>query len=95
MSDPTDAHAAAEMQFIFQDPFSSLNPRMTVGALIEEPMRGPWHRHARGAPRAGGAASDPRRPDGRAHADRYPHEFSGGQRQRIGIARALVTGRRS
>ncbi len=81
----------AEMQFIFQDPFSSLNPRMTVGALIEEPLL----THGIGTPadrRAKVAQLLTRvglRPE---HADRYPHEFSGGQRQRIGIARALVTG---
>src|SRR6056297_63178 len=82
-----------EMQFIFQDPFSSLNPRMTVGALIEEPLR----THGIGTPgerRAAVARLLARvglRPD---HADRYPHEFSGGQRQRIGIARALASGPR-
>ncbi len=79
-----------EMQFIFQDPFSSLNPRMTVGALVEEPLR----THGIGAPserRAAVARLLVRvglRPE---HADRYPHEFSGGQRQRIGIARALAS----
>jgi len=83
----------AELQFIFQDPFSSLNPRMTVGALIEEPLR----THGIGTPgerRAAVARLLARvglRPE---HADRYPHEFSGGQRQRIGIARALATGPR-
>ncbi|MHB9028527.1 MAG: ABC transporter ATP-binding protein [Candidatus Latescibacterota bacterium] len=77
------------MQIIFQDPFSSLNPRMTVGEMIAEVLR--VHRLASGkgvkervsqlldmvglAPR---------------HANQYPHEFSGGQRQRIGIARALA-----
>ena len=81
----------AEVQFIFQDPFSSLNPRMTVGALIEEPLR----THGIGTPTerrvrvADLLARVGLRPD---HADRYPHEFSGGQRQRIGIARAIATG---
>ncbi|MDG3042203.1 ABC transporter ATP-binding protein [Roseicyclus marinus] len=80
-----------ELQFIFQDPFSSLNPQMTVGALIEEPLR----THGIGTPperRAKVADLLTRvglRPE---HADRYPHEFSGGQRQRIGIARALASG---
>jgi oligopeptide/dipeptide ABC transporter ATP-binding protein len=77
-----------DAQIIFQDPFASLNPRMTVGDTIREVLK--VHRLA------AGAAADTRvrelldrvglRP---AHADRYPHEFSGGQRQRIGIARAL------
>jgi len=80
-----------DLQFIFQDPFSSLNPQMSVGALIEEPMRA----HAIGTlkeRRARVADLLTRvglRPE---HADRYPHEFSGGQRQRIGIARALASG---
>jgi oligopeptide/dipeptide ABC transporter ATP-binding protein len=77
------------MQIIFQDPYSSLNPRMTVGEIIGEPLE--IHGVARGAEktkRVGqlldvvGLAS--------FHARRYPHEFSGGQRQRIGIARALA-----
>ena len=80
-----------DLQFVFQDPFSSLNPRMRVGALIGEPMA---------AHGIGSAAERRERVAdllGRvgltaAHADRYPHEFSGGQRQRIGIARALATG---
>jgi oligopeptide/dipeptide ABC transporter ATP-binding protein len=77
-----------EMQIIFQDPVSSLNPRMTVGTTIREGLT--IHRLAEGA------AADARvrqllqevglRPE---YAARYPHEFSGGQRQRIGIARAL------
>jgi oligopeptide/dipeptide ABC transporter ATP-binding protein len=77
-----------EMQIIFQDPVSSLNPRMTVGAIIREGLT--IHKLAEGA------AADTRvrqllqevglRPE---YANRYPHEFSGGQRQRIGIARAL------
>ena len=78
-----------EMQIIFQDPFSSLNPRMTVGAIIREGLT--IHHLAEGS------AADARvrqlleevglRPE---YASRYPHEFSGGQRQRIGIARALA-----
>ena len=78
----------AEMQFIFQDPFSSLNPRMTVGALIEEPLRthGIGTAETRRATVAQFLSRVGLRPE---HADRYPHEFSGGQRQRIAIARAM------
>ena len=77
-----------QMQIIFQDPFSSLNPRMSVGAIIREGLT--IHKLAEGS------AADARvrqlldevglRSE---YANRYPHEFSGGQRQRIGIARAL------
>ncbi|MCK4999057.1 MAG: dipeptide ABC transporter ATP-binding protein [Anaerohalosphaera sp.] len=77
------------MQYIFQDPYGSLNPRMTVGSIIAEPLRV----HSVGSPeqrcenvneilKRVGLSSD--------HARSYPHEFSGGQRQRIAIARALV-----
>jgi len=79
---------ARRVQLVFQDPYSSLNPRMTVG----EALRGPLQLH-----RLHGGDTQARvsqlleavglRPE---HAARYPHEFSGGQRQRIGIARALV-----
>jgi oligopeptide/dipeptide ABC transporter ATP-binding protein len=80
-----------DLQFIFQDPFSSLNPRMTVGALVEEPMRA--HRiGTRRERRAKVAALLERVGLMPEHANRYPHEFSGGQRQRIGIARALASG---
>ncbi|MDR3471067.1 MAG: ATP-binding cassette domain-containing protein [Devosia sp.] len=80
----------AEMQFIFQDPFSSLNPRMNVHTLIEEPLL--VHTRMTGADRKARVAQLLQqvglRPE---HAGRYPHEFSGGQRQRIGIARALAS----
>lgn len=78
-----------EMQIIFQDPYSSLNPRMTVNQIIGNPMD--IHREYTGKLRAErigylldkvGLAPE--------HGRRYPHEFSGGQRQRIGIARALA-----
>jgi peptide/nickel transport system ATP-binding protein len=78
-----------EMQIIFQDPYASLNPRMTVGEIIGEAYA--IHRLAQGRDRQAQVLELMRkvglRPD---HYDRYPHEFSGGQRQRIGIARALA-----
>ena len=79
-----------KMQYIFQDPYSSLNPRMTVGDIIGEPID--IHKLA------ANKAERKERIDrllnlvglNNEHATRYPHEFSGGQRQRIGIARALA-----
>ena len=83
------ARARRAMQIIFQDPYASLNPRMTVGQTLDEPLT--LHGLARGAAararRASCCARSASRPSTRA---RYPHEFSGGQRQRIGIARALA-----
>ncbi len=77
-----------ELQMIFQDPYASLNPRMTVGNIIGEPIR---------TFGIGGGSVDARVQElmetvglSRRFAKRYPHEFSGGQRQRIGIARALA-----
>jgi len=78
-----------KMQMIFQDPHASLNPRMTVGTIIGEPLI--EHNRAKGEERQKRidellslVGLEPK------HANRYPHEFSGGQRQRIGIARAIA-----
>jgi len=78
-----------EIQYIFQDPFSSLNPRLTVGDIIGEPLD--IHGIASGAERTERIAEllETVGLSGN-HSRRYPHEFSGGQRQRIGIARALA-----
>ena len=78
-----------EMQMIFQDPFSSLNPRMTVRQIIEEPLlvHGERNRAERLAKAQEMLDLVQLEPDS---LTRYPHAFSGGQRQRIGIARALV-----
>ncbi len=78
-----------QMQMIFQDPFSSLNPRMTVQQIVSEPMV--IHRLARGSELEDRVVAILRRVGIRPeYRTRYPHAFSGGQRQRIGIARALV-----
>lgn len=80
-----------KIQMIFQDPYASLNPRMTVGDIVGEPLD--VHRLATGRERQDriyallekvGLSAE--------HASRFPHEFSGGQRQRVGIARALAAG---
>ncbi len=80
-----------DMQIIFQDPYSSLNPRMTVGAILGEPLL--VHGIAKGQEQKDRVRevldAVGMKPD---HMRRYPHEFSGGQRQRIAIARALVLG---
>ncbi len=90
LPEPTLRRARRSMQIIFQDPYSSLNPRLTVEAMLTEAMA--VHRL--------GTSADDRRQRAAAlleevgllseHLRRYPHEFSGGQRQRIGIARALA-----
>jgi oligopeptide transport system ATP-binding protein len=81
--------ARRDMQIVFQDPYSSLNPRMRARAIVEEPLI--IHHLGAGAERQARVAElfdlvglNP------AHLDRYPREFSGGQRQRIGLARALA-----
>src|SRR5690349_7927727 len=81
--------ARRDMQIVFQDPYSSLNPRMRAGTIVEEPLV--IHRVGTRAERLARVAElfelvglDP------AQRTRYPHEFSGGQRQRIGLARALA-----
>ena len=78
-----------KMQMIFQDPFSSLNPRMTIGDIVGEPLV--IHKIARGSELEDRVVDMLRKvglkPE---HRQRYPHAFSGGQRQRVGIARALI-----
>jgi ABC-type glutathione transport system ATPase component len=76
-----------QVQIVFQDPHSSLDPRMRVGDVIAEPLQGGSHHHRRSKVTDLLAAVG--LPD--EAADRYPHQFSGGQRQRIAIARALIT----
>jgi oligopeptide/dipeptide ABC transporter ATP-binding protein len=78
-----------EMQIIFQDPYASLNPRMSINSIVAEPLKihgigDRRERSERVADLLKKVGLDPK------YADRYPHEFSGGQRQRIGIARALA-----
>jgi len=81
--------ARRDMQIVFQDPYSSLNPRMRAREIVEEPLiihrlGGRDERRARVADLFGLVGLNP------VHLERYPHQFSGGQRQRIGLARALA-----
>jgi len=79
-----------DMQMIFQDPYSSLNPRKTVGSIIGEPFAVHGLRKGEGARRRAVAELMERVGLSPEHYNRHPHEFSGGQRQRIGVARALA-----
>src|SRR6266567_83592 len=83
-------HMRQNMQIVFQDPYASLNPRMTVGTIVSEPLI--IHGGMSNSERADRVAELLEKvglsPD---YRKRYPHEFSGGQRQRIGVARALAT----
>jgi len=76
------------MQMVFQDPYGSLDPRMTAGQIVAEPLTAHGIKRAEAAERARGLLSSVGLRA--AMAGRYPHEFSGGQRQRIGIARAIA-----
>ena len=78
------------MQIIFQDPYSSLNPRMTVLDIVGEALTRPRDREGHARSRTGCRSSWSRSGLLTRYINRYPHEFSGGQRQRIGIARALA-----
>lgn len=88
-----DGHARAgvrpDVQMVFQDPVSSLNPRRSVGESVADPLRARGERDDRRVRERVGELLE-RVGLERAHYDRYPHEFSGGQRQRVGIARALA-----
>ncbi|WP_336343858.1 ABC transporter ATP-binding protein [Halalkalicoccus ordinarius] len=89
VSDDADESFRRQAQIVFQDPYSSLDPRMTVGEIVRQPLaihgigdKEERRRRARELLERVGLSAD--------QLDRYPHEFSGGQRQRIGIARALA-----
>ncbi|MDQ1078128.1 ABC-type glutathione transport system ATPase component [Pseudoroseomonas cervicalis] len=84
----------ARMQIVFQDPYASLNPRLSIAEIVTEPMEIHSGRLGLGARARRDRAAEllERVGLGPQHLGRFPHEFSGGQRQRIGIARALATG---
>lgn len=90
ISDKEQRILCKDLQMIFQDPYSSLNPRMTIGSILEEPLI--IHKICKTKEERMQRVLDMLEKVGmrRDHYYRYPHEFSGGQRQRIGIARALI-----
>lgn len=90
ISDKEQRVLCRDLQMIFQDPYSSLNPRMTIGSILEEPLI--IHKICKTKEERMQRVLDMLEKVGmrRDHYYRYPHEFSGGQRQRIGIARALI-----
>ncbi len=88
LNDPEMRSKRRALQMVFQDPYSSLNPRMTVAQILTEPLK--LHGLARGQERERVAALLDQVGLPAQYMQRYPHEFSGGQRQRIGIARALA-----
>jgi peptide/nickel transport system ATP-binding protein/oligopeptide transport system ATP-binding protein len=79
-----------KIQMIFQDPYNSLNPRMTVASILAEPLEIHFPNQSARERRERSSALLALVGLESSHLDRYPHEFSGGQRQRIGIARALA-----
>ena len=90
ISDKEQRVLCKDLQMIFQDPYSSLNPRMTIGSILEEPLI--IHKICKTKEERMQRVLDMLEKVGmrRDHYYRYPHEFSGGQRQRIGVARALI-----
>ena len=90
ISDKEQRILCKDLQMIFQDPYSSLNPRMTIGSILEEPLI--IHKICKTKEERMQRVLDMLEKVGmrRDHYYRYPHEFSGGQRQRIGIAKALI-----